>query len=131
MNDDGSAELCDSGLLPLIQQDEFIGEKTISTSFTTTARYMAPELIQGEQSSSFASDVYALGCVGYQVRFKSTWFQLLNSLLSFFTRSLPMRTLLTRKLRPFTRYTDKLAKGRFRHFDQMNLTKLYRGCGTF
>jgi serine/threonine protein kinase len=67
MNDDGTAELCDSGLLPLIRQDDFIGEKTISTSFTNTARYMAPELIQGEQSSSLASDIYALGCVGYEV----------------------------------------------------------------
>lgn len=75
MNDDGSAELCDSGLLPLIQQDEFIGEKTISTSFTNTVRYMAPELIQGEQPSTFASDVYALGCVGYEVRFKFTSYQ--------------------------------------------------------
>jgi len=66
MTDDGTAELCDSGLLPLIRQDDFVGEKTISTSFTNTARYMAPELIQGEQSSSLASDIYALGCIGYE-----------------------------------------------------------------
>jgi len=71
MSDDGTAELCDSGVLPLIRQEEFVGEKTISTSFTNSARYMAPELVEGEQSSSLASDIYALGCVGYEVHIQS------------------------------------------------------------
>ncbi len=72
MNDDGTAELCDSGLLPLIRQEKFVGEKTISTSFTNSARYMAPELVEGEQSASSESDVYALGCIVYEVHIQST-----------------------------------------------------------
>jgi len=66
MNEDGTAEICDSGLLPLIRQDGFVGGKTISISFTNTTRYTAPELVQGEQPFTFASDIYALGCVGYE-----------------------------------------------------------------
>jgi serine/threonine protein kinase len=67
MDKDGTAQLCDYGLVPLIRQSEFVGGRTISTSFINTARYMAPELVQDEQPSTFESDVYALGCVGYEV----------------------------------------------------------------
>jgi serine/threonine protein kinase len=67
MNKDGTAQLCDYGLLPLLRESEFVGERTISTSFIDTARYMAPELVEEEQASTFESDVYALGCVGYEV----------------------------------------------------------------
>jgi serine/threonine protein kinase len=71
INGDYRAELGDSGLLPLIQQDEFVGGKTITTSFTNSARYMAPELVHGEQSPTLETDIYALGCVGYEFLFSN------------------------------------------------------------
>ena len=67
MSKDGRAQLCDYGLLRLIRQSEFVGGRIISTSFINSARYLAPELVQDEQTSTFESDVYALGCVGYEV----------------------------------------------------------------
>lgn len=68
MDQDGNTQLCDYGLLPLIRQVEFVGERTNSTPLTNTARYMAPELVEGEQPPTLASDIYALGCIGYEVR---------------------------------------------------------------
>jgi len=62
----GHAQLCDFGIIPLIQQGEFVGDRTITTAYTNTARYLAPEQVIEEQKPTAASDVYALACVGYE-----------------------------------------------------------------
>jgi serine/threonine protein kinase len=68
MDQDGNAQLCDYGLLPLIRQVKYEEERRNSTALTNTARYMAPELVTEERPPSLASDIYALGCIGYEVR---------------------------------------------------------------
>jgi len=67
MDQYGNAQICDYGLLSIIYQVGFIGDSAISTSFTNTARYTAPELVKEEEPPTVASDVYALGCIGYEV----------------------------------------------------------------
>ena len=67
MDQYGNAQICDYGLLSLIRQVGFAGEQAVSTSLTNTARYTAPELVKDEQSPTLASDIYALGCIGYEV----------------------------------------------------------------
>jgi serine/threonine protein kinase len=132
INEEDRAELGDSGLLPLIQQDEFVGGKTITTSFTNSARYMAPELVRGEQSPTFATDVYALACVGYQVCLRSEFLSVINvSLISSSSRILLMRILRMRSRRPSTRYTDRLAEEHFRHLGLIISTKSCPAYGIF
>jgi len=67
MDQDGNAQICDYGLLSLIHQVGSVGQQAISTSFTNTARYIAPELVKEEEPPTVASDIYALGCIGFEV----------------------------------------------------------------
>jgi hypothetical protein len=68
INGSGRAQLCDFGLVKILTD--------VSTGLTTTSpyagteRYLSRELLVGgdDVSPSAASDVYALGCIGLEVR---------------------------------------------------------------
>jgi len=65
----GRAVLCDFGLVRIFL-DEGGSGMTTTTAHTGTERYLAPELVTGDELvlPTAASDVYALGCVGLEVR---------------------------------------------------------------
>jgi serine/threonine protein kinase len=48
---------------------------TTTTAHTGTERYLAPELVNGDdlEYPTPASDIYALGCLGLEVRFLHTY----------------------------------------------------------
>jgi serine/threonine protein kinase len=71
MDQNGNALLCDYGVLPLIRQVGYEEGRTELTSLTNTARYMAPELVEEDLPATLESDIYALGCIGYEVRVPS------------------------------------------------------------
>lgn len=64
--DNETARIADYDLITRITQDEFVSGKTITPAYTNTVRYLAYELVEDGQPPAKASDVYALGCVGYE-----------------------------------------------------------------
>ncbi|KIM21067.1 hypothetical protein M408DRAFT_333661 [Serendipita vermifera MAFF 305830] len=66
----GRAVLCDFGLVRIFL-DEGSSGMTTMTAHTGTERYLAPELVTGEEMEypTTASDVYALGCIGLEFVF--------------------------------------------------------------
>jgi serine/threonine protein kinase len=73
ISDNGDACLCDFGLSRIIKSEA--GPSGFTTSnFAGSIRYMSPELLNSEEEEALplvtaASDVYALGCVGLEVRY--------------------------------------------------------------
>lgn len=68
IDDEGHARICDFGLCSIFLEDGHSGMTTTS-EHTGTERYLAPELITSHYSRPMAaSDVYALGCIGLEVR---------------------------------------------------------------
>jgi serine/threonine protein kinase len=67
---EGKARLCDFGILRLLEE-ETMGMTTTSAHIGTM-RYLAPELVAADDQPTTTpySDVYALGCLGLEVRFK-------------------------------------------------------------
>lgn len=61
---DGRAKLLDFGICHLMQPSR---ELTMSHHFVGTPHYAAPELFENAKSASIASDIYALGCVLYEL----------------------------------------------------------------
>lgn len=78
IDDWGHPRVCDFGLSRFIHSQESSG-LTTTTAYTGTARYLAHELVESEESTlpTKESDVHALSCIGYEVR-TSTQF-LLNA----------------------------------------------------
>jgi serine/threonine protein kinase len=70
VDDDGSAKICDFGLLRLVRESAPTG-MTTKSSHTGTTRYLSYELVSGEDDydgkPTTASDVYALACIGMEV----------------------------------------------------------------
>lgn len=73
IDETGRPRLCDFGLARIFLEEESTGLTTIS-EHTGTTRYLAPELVAGENSvhPTTASDVYALGCLGLEVSTSTT-----------------------------------------------------------
>jgi serine/threonine protein kinase len=71
ISDEGVAQLCDFGLVSVAEWGGPTGINT-STPFAGTMRYEAYELLGSKENRdprpTFASDVYAFGCVAYEVR---------------------------------------------------------------
>jgi len=111
--------------MPLIQQGEFVGNRTITTAYTNTARYLAPEQVIEDQKPTASSDVYALACVGYEVCTQFTPIHRSNTSSSFSTCGS-----LTRILKPTARgllpkYVEKWTEADFQRHDQMGLMVFY------
>jgi serine/threonine protein kinase len=66
IDDEGTPKICDFGLARIFLEDSAI---MTTTEHTGTERYLAPELVMGEETAypTTASDVYALGCLGLEV----------------------------------------------------------------
>jgi len=69
-DDEGNPRICDFGLAHMFLHEGHSGLTTTS-EHTGTERYLAPELIISEDRPTVASDAYALGCIGLEVRFSS------------------------------------------------------------
>ena len=70
VDDHGVAKLCDFGLLRLAHESARTGMTTAS-SHTGTTRYLSYELVSvtpDDPKPTTESDVYALACIGLQVR---------------------------------------------------------------
>jgi serine/threonine protein kinase len=70
VDDNGAAKICDFGLLRLVRESAPTGMTTTS-SHTGTTRYLSYELISEDEEDAkptTASDVYALACIGMEVR---------------------------------------------------------------
>ncbi|PVG01085.1 kinase-like protein [Serendipita vermifera] len=67
IREDGVGQICDFGLVHLLQEDMATGMST-STPHTGTTRYLAYELVNrgGNATPTTATDVYALGCLGME-----------------------------------------------------------------
>ncbi|KAG8839019.1 hypothetical protein FRC18_001389 [Serendipita sp. 400] len=70
--DNGDACLCDFGLARVMQTEIGIPSGFTTSNFAGSIRYMAPELLNGEDEDSIplvntATDIYALGCVGLEM----------------------------------------------------------------
>jgi serine/threonine protein kinase len=63
-----TAKLCGFGLAGLIPRDGSKTDTTTRTPHCGTARYLSYELVMSNESPTTASDVHALGCVGFAVR---------------------------------------------------------------
>jgi serine/threonine protein kinase len=65
-----TALLCDFGLARILL-DEGSSGMTTTTAHVGTERYLAPELVSGEdlEYPTTASDIYAVGCLGLEVSF--------------------------------------------------------------
>ncbi|KIM21777.1 hypothetical protein M408DRAFT_301122 [Serendipita vermifera MAFF 305830] len=69
INDAGNAQICDFGLVKIFLEQGSTG-MTTTTAHTGTERYLAYELIMGEESNpTMASDIYAVGCIGLELLF--------------------------------------------------------------
>jgi serine/threonine protein kinase len=68
MDDSYKAKLCDFGLVRLIQAEGSSTGMTTTSAHTETARYLAYELVESNQMPTTTSDIYALGCLGLEVR---------------------------------------------------------------
>jgi serine/threonine protein kinase len=77
----GAPRICDFGLARVFLEAESTGMTTTS-EHTGTTRYLAPELVASEVTvyPTTASDVYALGCLGLEVRHAITTFPAKNCL---------------------------------------------------
>jgi len=67
IDDAGHSQICDFGLVRIHLDHGRSGMTTTSHHFGTE-RYLAWELSEGENPPSTASDVYAVGCIGLEVR---------------------------------------------------------------
>jgi serine/threonine protein kinase len=71
ISDDGVGQLCDFGLVSLAETQGPTGLTTTSP-YGGTARYKAPELVPSRDNRdpkpNYASDIYAFGCITYEVR---------------------------------------------------------------
>ena len=69
IDDTGNAQICDFGLVRVCVEDGKSGTTT-TTAHTGTERYLARELlVEGDEARpTRASDIYALGCIGLEVR---------------------------------------------------------------
>lgn len=68
IDDQGNAKICDFGLVCILLDEGHTGVTT-TTPFTGTERYLAPELLtESDPKPSTGSDVWALGCIGLEVR---------------------------------------------------------------
>jgi serine/threonine protein kinase len=67
IDNEGIPKICDFGLARIFLEEESVTMTT--TEHTGTERYLAPELVAGEEDTypTIASDVYALGCLGLEV----------------------------------------------------------------
>jgi serine/threonine protein kinase len=69
VDDQFAARICDFGLVRLIHEEVSTGMTTTS-AYSGTARYLAFELVESDEDQlpTEGSDVYALGCIGFEVR---------------------------------------------------------------
>ncbi|KIM23202.1 hypothetical protein M408DRAFT_321321 [Serendipita vermifera MAFF 305830] len=96
IDDNGRPRLCDFGLARVFLEEGSTGMTTTS-EHTGTTRYLAPELVFGDElvHSTTASDAYAVGCLGLEVKgFRSLGCANLLS-RSYFLKSLMLVTLTT------------------------------------
>lgn len=70
IDDNGKPRLCDFGLARVFLEEGSTGMTTTS-EHTGTTRYLAPELVSGDESvhPTTASDAYAIGCLGLEILF--------------------------------------------------------------
>ncbi|KIM23626.1 hypothetical protein M408DRAFT_77286, partial [Serendipita vermifera MAFF 305830] len=67
INDAGEAQICDFGLVKIFSEQGSTG-MTTTTAHTGTERYLAYELVTGDESNpTMASDIYAVGCIGLEL----------------------------------------------------------------
>lgn len=68
IGDDGKPKICDFGLVRIFLEEGHTG-MTTTTEYTGTERYLAPELLAGDECvlPTIASDIYALGCLGLAI----------------------------------------------------------------
>ena len=68
IDDSGKAQLCDFGLVKILADGN--SGMTTTSPYGGTERYLARELLVGgeEVSPTTASDIYAVGCIGLEVR---------------------------------------------------------------
>lgn len=66
--DDGTPKICDFGLVRIFLEEGGSGTTTTS-EHTGTERFLAPELVTADEAvfPTLASDIYALGCLGFVV----------------------------------------------------------------
>jgi serine/threonine protein kinase len=69
IDDGGTPKLCDFGLVRVYLEEGNTG-MTTTTVHTGTERYLAYELFMAEKDAipTTASDIYATGCIGLEVR---------------------------------------------------------------
>jgi serine/threonine protein kinase len=67
IDDDNAARICDFGLIRLLNMDERTGVTT-TTGHTGTVRYLCYEMLTGDSPPTTASVIYALACLGREVR---------------------------------------------------------------
>jgi serine/threonine protein kinase len=72
ITEEGGGQICDFGLVRLLQEDMDTG-LTTTTAHTGTIRYLAYELVRtmGKGVPTTATDIYALGCLGMEVSLKN------------------------------------------------------------
>lgn len=70
IDDDGTPQICDFGLISIILEEETSGMTTTSP-FTGTDRYLAYELLHDREQilPTISSDIFALGCIGLEFYF--------------------------------------------------------------
>jgi serine/threonine protein kinase len=71
---DGTARLCDFGLVRIVQKEANTHTgMTTTTAHAGTARYLAYELVEslGDNLPTTASDIHALACIGMEVSYPS------------------------------------------------------------
>jgi serine/threonine protein kinase len=92
---------------------------TTSSAYHGTVRYLAFEMVKDGELPSTASDIYALGCVGFGVRVYRISFITKYCSRSAFTRKFPMRTFKAIYRRRISGFTGRLSERSYRLQDQM------------
>jgi len=125
VHEDGHAALCDFGLSRLIAATEEEGVNAppsqrlmglpstgfTATSFGGTLRYLAPELMSGDDGPTIKTDVYAFACTCAEVHISSAAFCVLTYNTHLYT-NLPPR---------FLQATSPLRLSKTAHVPNLNL----------